>query len=340
VNDDDARVRSRVDDDQLCWTLLEDGGLILTADRTIQDLLKRWIPNFPPGTLPGPPHSTPARIQVGRGKLASRVADRPGPCIEVLGLRAWALENACIELRTRTGSLAGQLDLQERRAEIEIAVDTGDDLPREVFCALTVSAALLLGRQGKLLLHAAAFVSPAGEAWLLVGDSQCGKSSTCANIIRLGWRFLADDQVVVSSRADHRIHVEGWPRAFNLDTGFEQGVSTGMRSPADATRLGPGEWQRSAPLGGLLFPRIEREQSTQLTAMTKADALQEVIKQSPWLLADAEAAPAVLQRMMAMVDQPAYRFRLGFDSYRNPAALLAVLEPVVGSVGQQRNNQR
>jgi hypothetical protein len=335
VADDAAPARSDSDGDRLRWTLLEDGGLILTAERTIEDLLERWIPNFPPDTLPRPPHSTPGCIHVGRGELASRIANRPNPSIEVLGLRAWAPTNQCIELRTETASLAGRIRLPEQRADIEIADESGEDLRREVFCALTVCAALVLGRQGKLLLHAGAFVAPDGHAWLLIGASQCGKSSTCANIIRLGWQFLADDQVVVSTRENGEVWIEGWPRNFNLDTGFEQGLSTGIRYPVDATHIGAGRWQRSAPLGGLLFPEIAADDGTQLFSMTPADALQEIIRQSPWLLADGEAAPDLLAQMMAMVNKPAYRFRLGFDSYRNPAALLAVLEPAVVSVSNK-----
>jgi hypothetical protein len=72
-------------------------------------------------------------------------------------------------------------------------------LQRDVFAALTVAAALLLNRQGKLLLHAAAFVAPDGLAWLLIGDSHSGKSTTCASLMRYGLAFLADDQVVVSA---------------------------------------------------------------------------------------------------------------------------------------------
>ena len=63
--------------------------------------------------------------------------------------------------------------------------------------ALTLSSALLLGRIGRALIHAAAVVDPFDRGWLLVGDSHAGKTTTCATLISAGWRFVADDQVVL-----------------------------------------------------------------------------------------------------------------------------------------------
>jgi hypothetical protein len=252
--------------------------------------------------------------------------------MQILTLRAWLDQPECYVMRTDSGTLAGVIDLSSGRASIEIAPgERHPDLGREVFCSLTVAAALLLNRQNKFLLHAAAFVGPHGLAWLLVGDSQSGKSSTCANAIRLGWSFLADDQVVIGDGSDESLQVEGWPRDFNLDEGFEAGTSTGTRSPTDPRRLGSGTWQRSAQLGGILFPAVRAGKQTTLSPVSKADALQELVRQSPWLLADAKAAPAVLGRMQAMAALPAFRLSLGTDAYQDPTALQAVLEPLVNS---------
>jgi hypothetical protein len=274
------------------------------------------------------------QIHVGLGSLVFRTPNRPDPCMQILALRAWLDQPERYVLRTDSGTLAGVVDLGSHRASIEIAPgERHPDLAREVFCSLTVAAALLLNRQDKFLLHAAAFVGPAGLAWLLVGDSQSGKSSTCANAIRLGWSFLADDQVVIGSGPDGSLQVEGWPRDFNLDEGFEAGTSTGTRSPTDPSRLGSGRWQRSAPLGGILFPVIRAARQTSLSPVSRADALQELVRQSPWLLADAKAAPMVLGRMQAMTTLPAFRLSLGTDAYQDPTALQAVLLPLVDSGG-------
>ena len=311
--------------------LLEDGGLILTVVPEVADLVAPWIPRFS-DIAPSAPTSAAGRIRVGVGSMALRLPDRPNPAIEVFGLRAWLDDSGRVTMRTRDATVAGTIDLPALQAAIEIVPDAhGQNVALDVFSSLTVASALLLSRQDRLLLHAASFVAPNGRAWLLVGDSHSGKSSTCANAIRLGWAFLADDQVVVGARADRSLWVEGWGRDFNLDVGFEDGASTGTRTPRDPTRVGSGAWQRSAPLGGIFFPNVDAGNPTVLTAVSEAGALQGLIRQSPWLLADPVAAPKLLNLLQTMIKTPTYRLGLGTDTYGDPDALYRALQPIVDS---------
>lgn len=196
----------------------------------------------------------------------------------------------------------------------------------DLYSMLTVTAALLLGRLGRTPVHAGAVVTPSGGALLLAGDARAGKSTTCVNLIAAGWDYLSDDQVVLyrageDSPAKNAIWAEGWPRAFHLDEGWERGVSTGNRRDFDPTGIGGGNWRRAAPLEGLLFPVVRAEQPTRLTAITPADALARLIRQTPWLLVDRETAPELLALLSETARLPAHELSLGLDTYDDPERL-------------------
>ncbi|HYJ81071.1 MAG TPA: hypothetical protein VEW03_15770, partial [Longimicrobiaceae bacterium] len=123
--------------------------------------------------------------------------------------------------------------------------------------------------------------------------------------------------------------VEGWPRRFNVDLGYAAGDSRGVRTRMEPAAFGPGRWRRHAPLGGVLFPRVEATSTTATAPLHPAGALSRLLQQSPWLLADAEAAPALLALLGRAARLPAFELRLGGDSYGDPARLREVLENVM-----------
>jgi hypothetical protein len=191
---------------------------------------------------------------------------------------------------------------------------------------LTLAAALLLGRMGRCLVHGAAVVSPAGAAWLLVGDTHAGKTTTCATLLDGGWRYCSDDQVVVSRGNDAALWVEGWPRVFHLDTGHgDARPRGGPRADVDAMARWPGRWVQRAPLAGVLLPAIDAELPTVLLPIDAAGRLAGIVRQSPWLFADASAAPSILVLLRAMALLPGHLLRLGRDSFAHPGRMLEVL---------------
>jgi hypothetical protein len=297
--------------------LLDDSALTLRVHPSLAAAVAGWIP------LDATPAGTPgaARIRVVTGRAGPlRLPDRE-PDVQVLGVDGWVDQAAArVRLAGRDGALRGAVDLARRRAVL--ALRPGPPLARgDVSAALTVSAALLLGRLGRALLHAAAVVAPDGRAWLLVGDSFAGKTSTCVNLIRAGWDWLADDQVVARMNPGGEVMLEGWPRRFTLDDGFEAGASLGRRTPTHPERFGPGRLRRAAPLGGVLLPRVRAGEPTRLHPAHPADALSQLIRQSPWLLADGHAAPGVLALLSRMSKTPVYHLSLGRDGYADPQLL-------------------
>src|SRR6202008_1057251 len=136
-----------------------------------------------------------------------------------------------------------------------------------------------------------------------------------------------DDNVVLFRGADGALSVEGWPRRFHLDEGWETGAPLHRRGEVDPHERWPGQWLRTAPLAGLLFPRVEANLPTQRTPIAASEALGGLMRQSPWLLADRGAAPDVLSLLRAACGPPAYALRLGLDSYRDTERLISILDP-------------
>jgi hypothetical protein len=226
-----------------------------------------------------------------------------------------------VVLRADAGG-AGRVHLGRGAGMLGVPED-GDPAARawDVYSMTTLSVALLLARRGRALVHAAAPVSPSGEAWLLTGDTHAGKSTTCANLISAGWRFASDDHVVLSRGEDGRLWVEGLPRKFHLDHGWGSDAPEGRRGETDPLDSWPDRWVARAPLGGVLLPRVTPQRPTRGAPATPGDALAALIRQSPWLIADRAAAPGILAMLREAAAGPAYRLELGLDTFAAPDRL-------------------
>ena len=311
------------------WRLLADGQLTLAVEAGLGAAVERWLPRHRQGIVVSE-DSQAAVIRVTRGTPAeAAIAVGDSPTLRLGTASAW-VSPAVGEVALRGASQAtSSVDLRRSRAVCGIPTDV--DIVRagvDVYSMLTISAALLLGRMRRALVHAGATVAPDGRAWLLVGDSHAGKSTTVVNLITAGWHYLSDDQVVLSAAEQGTVMVEGWPRPFHLDEGWTHGTPSGARGTVDPARLGPGEWRPTAPLGGLLFPRVRAHAPTSLTPIARSDALGRLVRQSPWLLADRGAAAAVLALLQSAVSGGCYAASLGLDSYRDAERLTEALRPL------------
>jgi hypothetical protein len=106
----------------------------------------------------------------------------------------------------------------------------------------------------------------------------------------------------------------------------------------DPEGFGPGRWCRAAPLAGLLFPRVEAELPTLAEPLHPAAALAQLVRHTPWLLADAGAAGPVLALLQGAARLPAWQLRLGRDSYRDVQRLQMALSPAVGATPREGAN--
>ncbi len=258
--------------------------------------------------------------------------------------------------RCKSGIAFGSIDLTRRQATIRITPNVAASRGNDVSAQLTLCVALLMGRIDRALMHAAAVVPPDGDAWILVGDSHSGKTTTTMNLMISGWQYLSDDHVVIGwgsedlktkgsrveeseveeSKAEesNRIHnakktqlpgkyptVEGWPRVFHLDSGWGTETPKNIRCNVDPRQYLSAHKSQACDLGGMLFPVVEANEATKLIRISGAEALAGIVRQSPWLMADHKSAASTFALFTAMCKLPAYQLRLGLDTFNNPGLL-------------------
>jgi hypothetical protein len=309
-------------------SLLRDGSLGIRIAPHLADAAARWLPLVPADgdVRPG---ARVIRLTGGAGEEAPMEGE---PTLRLGTVGAW--------MQDGSAGLAGSAGLRGTvRLNGGAHLQVADAAPFaasewEVFTGCTLAGALLLGRMGRALVHAAVPVDADGRAWLLVGDTHAGKTTTCANLLQAGWRYVSDDHVILRA-AQGGIEAEGWPRPFHLDEGWEGGAPLHRRGTTDPHARWPGQWLQAAPLAGLLFPRVQADRPTALERVSGADALALLLRQSPWLLADRGAAPALLALLQRAASLPAWSLRLGLDSYADPALLSARITAATSGTGEK-----
>jgi hypothetical protein len=305
------------------FVLLEDGHLAVETATDLVEAVAPWLPRNAVETRSVPDGRGTACIQVVRSGAHPPPPTR-SPDFQLFTTDLW-MESADshAELRGNIAGSHGVLGLRQGSARIGVPRGaSGEGAAADLYLMLTVTAALLLNRQGRALVHGAAVVDPDGRAWLLVGDSHSGKSTTCANLMRGGWGYLADDQVVLSPGAGGDLRVDGWPRAFQVDAAWHDGRSAGARVRIDPDTIRPGALRRSARLAGLLFPMVIPDAPTELLAHSAVEAFSGLLRQSPWIMQDEHGARASLDLLRRAASLPRYQLKVGLDTYTAPEVLV------------------
>jgi hypothetical protein len=304
-------------------SLLHDDALVVRVDHAVASFALPWLPLHvgAPRTTSVPSATIELVAQADDdADTGPAAADRT--LLRFAGVHLAAEEGGTLRLRGASRAL-GEIDPSGRRARIVAhppdGRTAGEERTREsadVFSMLTLSAAFLAGRLGAALVHAAGAVDPDGRAWLLVGDTHAGKTTTCVSLVAGGgWRWLADDQVVLRRDSDGGIDVEGWPRAAHLDEGWSDAAVTGRRTSVDLRARWGERWLPRAPLGGILLPGVHADAPTSVAPADGARALTALVRQSPWLMADRGAAPTVLALLRDAASLTALALSLGRDCY-------------------------
>lgn len=295
--------------------LVRDRSLMLSVEEDLRSLASDWMPSIAAETVAHSPEG--AAICVRRG-VSPNDSPETTPSLMLGGVRAWVNgDSAHVANATRT--LTGDADLANRKASLLVA--DAEPPTADVTYALAMTAALLLVRDGRTPVHSGGVVDPdTGRGWLLVGDTHTGKSTTTANLMKSGWAYLSDDYVVLS-RAGDMIEVEGWPDDFHLDEGWHRGESTGVRRVVSEHDLPSGKRAEAAPLGGILFTRIAADKPTAIETISPAAALERLMRQSPWLVADSKCAAQVFRLLSDAASRTCGDLRLGRDVLADPKKL-------------------
>jgi hypothetical protein len=218
--------------------LLEDGSLAVRAHPAVWHALAGWFPRIPARE----PVEAEVRAWIDVEAGAPSFAEPAGAeALEMGGVRGWIREDGQVLLLGAEGRIGAVIRPAERHARVRLHLPPGADVPAlPILSLMTLASSLLLGRLCHTLVHAGAIQGPDGRAWMFIGGTFSGKSTTCVTLIRGGWNYLSDDHVVLGRDAAGAPRVQAWPRRFNLDDGYAHGSSRGVRSRVDAGAHGPG----------------------------------------------------------------------------------------------------
>ena len=315
--------------------LTQDGALALTVDRAVVDRVQPWLPAHLRFDDPAP--TAPAATILVRAVAEPRVRRPPsrGPDLIAGPVQLWRDADRLLVQHVGAPDLDTDIEPARCCAMIDLAraratIETTPTAPLLALHAmLLLASAYLLGRLGRALVHGASLIAPDGRAWLLVGDTHAGKTTTCATLVDAGWQYCADDHTILSSALGGGVRVEGWPRVFHLDHGWEQGTPVGgVRRDLDAFARWPGRWRATAPFGGLIATRVDADENTVLAPLGAPARLGALLRQSPWLTVDPVAAPALLALLQRVATRPGAALRLGRDTFGRPGPLAAMLAPL------------
>ena len=301
--------------------VVADHALVLSVEEECGPFVRDWLPKHLVSIDMS--RDVSAAITVGVAAAVPYVVPQSPPTLTLGTVRAYA-DGAMVRLQG-AADCVGLVELAPQVASLHMPPHAGSAAAQDLYSMLTIATALLLGRLGRALVHAGGVIDPGGGAWLLVGDAHSGKSTVCAGLIEACWDYLSDDQVVLQPAGEHLL-VEGWRRDFHLDVGWTRGVPAGTRRIVDPADLGSGRWRRRAPLAGILITRTEPTAPTILRPCPVSHTFAQLVRQSPWILADEGAGQAVSQLLAAAAGRPCYELRLGSDTFGRGQRLLTVLE--------------
>jgi hypothetical protein len=191
----------------------------------------------------------------------------------------------------------------------------------------------LLQGVGVYSLHAAGLVAPDGAGVLLVGDSGSGKSTLTIGLVRLGWRYLSDDAVLLRSRGSEvealtfrrSFYIEGSAaeRYRELELGREiPDAKGGWRRRVGVEEAYPSQRVPVCTPRLLLFPRIVPRFASALGAVDSATAMGRLLAQSSSQTFDRVGTPNHLLLLKQLLRQTRfYDLEEGTDLHEKPALL-------------------
>ena len=194
---------------------------------------------------------------------------------------------------------------------------------KEFDAAIGAALYMVLRREARLDLHAAAVVPPIGGpgAVLIVGPKGAGKSSLTLSLAMAGWRFLSDDYVLAWS-GDAQIRLGCLRSSLYLTPDAVDRLPEKRPPGRDVPRMGkrmfdaeplfPGQHMIEAPLAAVVFPERVPDGSSSLEPIRAVESFQRLLALTPFLAADPSARPC-LDVARSVADLPSFVLRAAPD---------------------------
>jgi len=170
--------------------------------------------------------------------------------------------------------------------------EAGDPLLARVG-SFAVCAALR--RYGLFDLHSAGVVKPGSEIGVvIVGPSGSGKSTLALQLVRSGWPYLSDDELLLSL-ADGLVEARGFRSFFAVSRDKSERFKHCFEP--DAQRK-----EKAVPRV-LLFTRLSNDDNSNLHKLTQAETMTRLLRACPWATYDTSIAGANLELLSALARQ-------------------------------------
>jgi hypothetical protein len=171
----------------------------------------------------------------------------------------------------------------------------GDPLPGR---AASFAVCAALRRYGLFDVHSAGVIEPESETGvLIIGPSGSGKSTLALQLVKSGWSYLSDDELLLSL-------VEGVVEARGFRSFFAVSeAGAGLKHCFEPeVVLGSKRTTHAFPRA-LLFSRVNGESRSELNGLTQPETMTRLLGACPWATYDKSIAAANLDLLSSLARQ-------------------------------------
>lgn len=205
-------------------------------------------------------------------------------------------ENSLVRLEPRVGS-----DRVDVAVWIKQTIDPMDvELAR--FASFAVCAALR--RYGLFELHAAGVVvANSDDGVLIVGPSGSGKSTLALKLATAGWRYLSDDELLLSA-TDGAVEMRGFRSFFALaPAAASAGATRNFKTCFEPAAVFAAPAVACVTPRYVLFTSVSERNQTRLRKLDQTETMTRLIRACPWATYDTAIAGANLKLLSQLARQ-------------------------------------
>jgi hypothetical protein len=194
----------------------------------------------------------------------------------------------------------------------------------------------LFSYQGLFDFHGAALDNHE-IGYVLLGESNSGKSSMALSLVHQGWRYASDDSLLLKCKGNG-VEVLSFRKNFYIDPEVaskypeinslfsNENDMVGCKRFLDLDQIYPNQFQPSIVPKVLIFSKITPDKKSTLQSVTKGQALSNLLKQSISIFFNRQVVNEHLNVLKRLVHQTdCYQLLAGRDLYNEPGEILKIL---------------